>query len=66
MRRSLLVLALSALAACQAAPARVPYTTSVAHSPVLDDAQRVGDCDPAEHHVLHLADGRAAPILFCN
>jgi hypothetical protein len=66
MRRSLLLLAIPLLTACQAAVAPPPRTASAVRSPVLEDPTRVKACDEAEHQLLRTADGRTVPMLLCN
>ena len=66
MRRSLLLLAIPLLTACQAAVAPPPRAATAARSPVLEDPSRVKACDDAQHQLLRTADGRTVPILLCN
>jgi len=66
MRWSALVLAFSLLVGCESATVRSVKTSTAQSYAPSDPASLALSCDPAEHRLMRVADGRVEPVLFCN
>ncbi|HZR82988.1 MAG TPA: hypothetical protein VFD92_17970 [Candidatus Binatia bacterium] len=68
MRASALLLSLAALLGC-GSPAGVRPSqpaTVVKAAPLAEVGSFTASCDPAEHRLMRVADGRVEPVVFCN
>lgn len=67
MRTTRFVLALSILVGCGAAGIHDARPAAKPSIQTLSDQSSVAQsCDPAEHRLMRLSDGRIEPVLFCN